>query len=130
MSYTPIQLEAIRIFGKKDLTEGCTIYCDTYEWDKYIVIDKWNITDATSAKYGIFLKSKYWNWKCTYPFEILWHEPHLEDVFRVVRNSWHSIWLNDDAIEFDEDFLIEYSPTLPLLEQSESTLTQLCNLFK
>ena len=74
-------------------------------------------------------------------FEILWHEPHLEDVFRVAEDKkkritieyytqWPHLIINPIEVNLKNPERIEYNPTLPLLEQSEETLTQLINIFE
>ena len=145
--YTPTQLESIKIFGRKDLSFGCifkywdiyTRYC--YPWTSFHIVQKLN-----ADTYAI------WN-EDFKKIEILWHEPHLEDVFRVAKNKWKIIdkwteyWIVDFCIWwhyrnelsivfqwwFNNDFhkdKIMYNPTLQLLEQSEETLNKLISLFE
>lgn len=130
--YTPMQLEAIKLFGRKDLTEGCIIYCPTYEWDKYIFINEKNIKDATSSEYGIYLQWRYA--RMTYQYEIIGHEVHLEDLFRVAEErGWKTEILNAESIWYKYCIIIEwkwieYIRTLPLLDQPN--LSDIISLFK
>lgn len=128
MNYSPIQLESIRIFGKKDLTDWCHTleknwtmwHCWNWEWKKFY-----------NSKWEWWISSDYWE----HMWEILWHEPHLfPDVARVVEERW---WLLEIkwgllTITFPDRTYTscKYLTTLPLLEQSEETLTKLINLFK
>ena len=132
MNYTETQLEAIRLFGKKDLSDWCYTleknwtmwHCWNWEWKK-----------CYNSKWEWGLSSDYWE----NMWEILWHEPHLEDVFRVAEERWFTFdlinfWTKQprltSIIPSNENFNIPYNPTLPLLSQPEETLTQLINLFK
>ena len=134
MNYTETQLEAIRLFGKKDLSDWCYTleknwtmwHCWNWEWKK-----------CYNSKWEWGLSSDYWE----NMWEILWHEPHLEDVFRVAEDKkkritieyytqWPHLIINPIEVNLKNPERIEYNPTLPLLEQSEETLTQLINLFK
>lgn len=129
MTYSPIQLEAIKIFGRKDLTEWCLVnhwfsYNPEIDWEKQI----WKIKTYDWRRWAMLF-----DWFNVDDFEILWHEPHLEDVFRVAKEKWYFVKLQSDEIYFytyqhDESF--KFISSLPLLEQSEDTLTQLINLFK
>lgn len=132
MTYTETKLEAIKILGKKDLTFGCIV---SQGWDEYQIF---NFSDR-------FKNARYWdneeeeammimNWG----YKILWHIPHLEDLFRVAEekklnislemeyDGTHALyisWWDDDG-----DTTIPYSPTLPLLDQP--SLPDILNLFK
>lgn len=143
MNYSPIQLEAIKIFGRKELTEGCLIRKEKWKWFKIA-----NISDIKYPDWKICYKQAKWYWvhwkfyqpkfKTELDFEILWHEPHLEDVFRVAYEKWY--WYNISDWHYPVFYNIEkqrnfpdikwYNQTIRLLEQSEETLTQLINLFK
>ena len=144
MTYSPIQLSAIKLFGKKDLSFGCVLELKEKEdWDvNYFYVCKSDFDWDT-----VFAKTKEkWYEDCTLEFdrseyEILWHEPHLEDVFRVAEDKkkritieyytqWPHLIINPIEVNLKNPERIEYNPTLPLLEQSEETLTQLINLFK
>lgn len=130
---TEIQLDIIRTFGSKELSEGCLINTEHWErkWDDYFLV--WDESLYRESRNGNepYLFSK--------TFTILWHIPHLEDVFRVlIKEKWHMHLLakNDDTYEIwitrYEHVTVKfpYNPTLSLLDQSEETLTQLLNLFK
>lgn len=144
--YTPIQLEAIKLFGRKDLAEGCIIrdtddssyvrYAfDDDNWSPIILqlewIYKWQYDDIELED---LQDEEEW--------EILWHIPQLSpDLFRVFWNRWDIIevkyWFtNNWIIEEDKliiitDFcknVIPYNPTIPLLDQPN--LAEILNLFK
>ena len=90
--YTPTQLEAIKLFGRKDLTEGCILTATVNEnKSEYIVSAYWkfNHTNIAVIKRDFISSFSHWadvetgmirfdNWDI--PFEILWHIPHLEDL--------------------------------------------------
>lgn len=145
--YTPTQLSAIKIFGKKDLTEGCIVRVQSKypSWSMYDdVIRKINEDEELTYNfYHISINHISKNKDDDMIFTILWHEPHLEDVFRVAGKKWLIITVQYNyskreyiGITFDDNKAewiwepIEYNPTLSLLEQSEETLTQLISLFK
>lgn len=130
INMTEIQLDIIRAFGSKQLSEGCLI-------QKWLIIDK-----------------AYWVWHnsihCTLgnkfdknDIEILWHIPELfPDFARVADEKWLSYYINTDSdfikviiaiwekYPYDEK-IIPYIRTLPLIDQdSQLTLLPLLNLFK
>lgn len=130
--YTPIQLSAIKLFGRKDLTEGCVILEEEMQ-RHFTVAWVWEV-------------KMYWNpiwvmdwgipkWPYKWNFEILWHIPHLEDLFRVAEEKgWSYYELFSDRIEFWKAVKrwwhrkIPYNPTIPLIDQP--SLTEIINLFK
>ena len=140
MNYTPTQLEIIKIFWKKDLSFGCLIRKEKWKWFKIA-----NISDIKYPDWKTCYKQAKWYWvhwkfyqpkfKTELDFEILWHIPHLEDVFRVAEEKWwkceildsESIWYKNCIII--KWVWIEFNPTLLILEQSEETLKQLITLF-
>lgn len=83
-------------------------------------------------------------WETENIFEILWHIPHLNDLYRVAESKdliikieynylkQEYVWITIDNTFWEDDIyaLIPYNPTLPLIDQEESTLVQLLNLFK
>ena len=143
MTYSPIQLDIIRTFGSKELSEGCIVrdlyrdsqpiwkyLCDWkyfYEWNIWFIPDN-EMTD--------------W-WETENIFEILWHIPELfPDVARVAKENEWAIEIRILPQESSEvtivhyDYMlrqtkIPYNPTLPLIDQDEQlTLLPLLNLFK
>ena len=130
---TPLQIEIIKKFGRKELTEGCIFSHSSGRYMTYIC-DWWR-TDV------IYFLDRNRVETYEYPsiyFEILWHLPHLEDIFRVAEESGLSYTLFGgriiSSIQFhindDKDIIMAYEPSLPLIEQDESTLSQLLSLFK
>lgn len=116
MTYTETQLEAIKLFGRKDLEIWCKIFFKdskqpfTYAWEIWVFV--WNPD-----------------------FEILWHEPHLENLFRVSAEKDYDVqvqwWFWRDWIEFIVKWKHEwfdYNATLPLLDQPN--LSNIISLFR
>jgi hypothetical protein len=117
--YNETQLQAIKTFWKKDLEIWCKIFFKdskqpfTFTWEIWVFV--WNPD-----------------------FEILWHIPHLEDLFRVAEEygiklqcllyqtslQWYTLQFEDSKKVYD---LIDYIPTLPLLDQPN--LSEIVNLF-
>lgn len=147
MTYTPIQLKAIRLFGNKELTEWCIIryYSDVDEqWEiiKYIRTyekENWMMVVDAFCDWS-FIRTWLSN-RFSKKQEILWHEPHLEDVFMVAKEKkFHYIdithlsdWTHELCFAWTwetDDEAIKYNPTLPLIEQDEDTLKQLLEIFK
>lgn len=140
--YTTTQLEVIRVFGRKELSFGCIVkWIDVQkeiQFTEYI----WKINEEMSivSYKGEYSKYQEVTW-IDNNFEILWHIPHLEDVFRVAKEKW---WLVNFTTETNELLFyrkdsfwktteyknIAWYKTIPLLEQPESVLIQILNLFK
>lgn len=144
--YTPTQMEAIKIFWKKELTDGCIItgLC----LDKYWELKDRRLCIKTYAGYYL-VQSKKWNfhdncwivWKPS-SIEILWHIPTLEDVFRYIEEK--NLVLNITKRDWEELYSIHIygrqwvhnwffcyiNPTIPVIEQPEETLKELISLFK
>ena len=136
--YTQTQLEAIRIFGRKDLISWC--YTLEKNWTMWHCWN-WEWKICYTKQWDWWYSSSYWD----HMWEILWHEPHLEDVFslmtqkmfywsyrKVYEIEWYSFdeWWEIDVWDSSIFWHIPYNPTIPLLKQSESTLQQLISLFK
>lgn len=84
MIYNNLQLDIIREFGSKELTEGCLIFMkeknEFHVLDICDTIEEWVIAREYpwSLSYNIITKD----------FEILWHIPNLSpDVFRVAEEK-------------------------------------------
>lgn len=152
MTYTETQIEAIKLFGKKDLTEGCMVW---YVWTpntfgyKIISYDQFDCpinwdsecvrAISTHRKQEIYsFDSRDWEWKRTITFikwNILWHIPHLEDLFRVAEEKgfWvicYKDWLEIYIWQWEDENMqsIDYNPTLSLLDQP--SLQDIISLFK
>ena len=82
--YTPTQLEAIKLFGRKDLTEGCiSIEKDWTLW-KCDISKEWRTINLPEWQRNVTSSKMEW--------EILWHIPQLSpDLFRVFWNRWDII---------------------------------------
>lgn len=132
MTYTPkmfatTQLEIIRVFGCKDLSEWCLIQQWEYLMKIWCIYEGiFNMKEINSANCMQKKESDLW--------EILWHIPHLEDVYRVAKEKWvtiyadnhtNALWIYSKTIEE----AIQYDLYTPLLEQSESTLIELLQKF-
>lgn len=138
--YSPIQLDIIRTFGSKQLNQGCLIKIENDYFHLMEKYDKWTsyrwfeIPIGSKMLYVTDTEIEY-----NKNIEILWHIPHLfPDVAKVAKEKWweYELLANPDWHElfiygtWVKLFHIPYHPTLPLLDQSEETLTQLLNLFK
>ena len=136
---TPLQIETIKKFGRKELMAGCIFkYWDYYSfychpWTSFHIVQKLN-----ADTYAI------WN-EDFRKIEILWHLPHLEDIFRVAKDKdfdlfqvvYHDkMWSTESQQgifvidNMGKSVRITYNSTLPLIEQDESILSQLLSLFK
>lgn len=134
--YNKLQLDIIREFGSKELTEGLVIIHENQIWK--IIWNKWYNFLITYEKQWKEFESKIWEvseYFIKKDCEILWHIPYLEDVFRVAEEREIALYV--DNIEKEIRFFgkeveeyIPFNPTIQLLDQSESTLTQLLTLFK
>ena len=137
MTYSKTQLEIIKAFGSKELSEGCLIssheYINNDLWEE-LVIKKY-VTKTDSPKYHPnYCIATDWKEYCIYG--ILWHIPELfPDVARVAKEKWYPILTDSWIIEFqlsDTEFVrIPYESTLPLIDQDEQlTLIPLLSLIK
>lgn len=130
--YSAEQLEAIRIFGKKDLTFGCIVEI-WFDSEPNPHIETVIIRTEEQLKKA---KEYFTEWNAWILYkELLWHEPHLfPDVARVVEERW---WLLEIkwgllTITFPDRTYTscKYLTTIPLLKQDESTLKALIKLFE
>lgn len=140
--FTRTQLEVIKTFWRKELTEGCLYYPDSDDFAEVykLISDKEyciKYTRISDWYFGSFLTDEEW---CN---EILWHIPHLEDVFRLAKEKWYlvevDVFKSSFTKEYIHDFLfwknwdnhsIRIIPEISILNQPESVLIQLLNLFK
>ena len=129
--YTDLQLSAIKLFGRKDLAEGCIVFQPEYdytfkipgdEWDLMVAMRNWfrwtTILEISESKVG---------------FEILWHIPHLEDLFRVAFDRGIYISISPEITRVYKEFWWEpieivLVPQTPLLDQP--SLPEIISLFK
>lgn len=129
MNYTNTQLDIIRTFGSKELSEGCIV---KYKW-VYEKVVFYNLEDERLLlDIGQYEADRQ-------DIEIIWHIPHLfPDVARVAEEKGKHMEVRTmiyDRIEFSVKenpypICIPYNPTISFLEQSEETLTKLLNIFK
>lgn len=150
---TEIQLDIIRTFGSKELSEGCLVnfYWDSYRWEeihtlKYLFSPNWD------GFYFNNLSQDVWIWleyrlhifeeeELDDQYEILWHIPELfPDVARELSKNWYVLeLLKVDTIrsvlkisryDMKKDILIPYKKLIPLIDQDEQlTLLPLLNLL-
>ena len=133
--FTPTQIEIIKAFGSKELSFWCRLVIDDLI---YIYVGRKKLFEDI------------WNWKIWDPYsndeydEILWHIPELHDLYRIAQSkNWYITVHNHRLIidkESDKPLImgtsyeilldISYKPELQLIDQEESTLVQLLNLFK
>ena len=125
LMYTPIQLEAIKLFGRKDLTEGCvSIEKDWTLW-KCDVREEWRTINLPEWQRNVTSSEIEW--------EILWHIPHLEDLFRVAFDRGIYISISPEITRVYKEFWWEpieivLVPQTPLLDQP--SLPEIISLFK
>lgn len=135
MAYSPIDISLIKIFWKKNLTQGCIFqnWKTLYEMPKgAISINGSAIWDAISGSYwhtASFSKENV---------EIIGHIPTLENVFQLAEEKWYfySIafqWLQGYTLSLYNELatqkFIPYNPTKPLIKQEDSAKEQLVVLF-
>ena len=137
--YTELQTRFIRRFGDKILSFGCIIRSDdTWEDTFTLVKDFQEDWDCFVGKYGCLYHFKKWE------FEILGHEPRLEDVFIACEENWWDFCIGDDSVTIrdrvkragwfklnvcpKEHARFPYKKTIPLLQQ-ESVIQKLLDLF-
>lgn len=135
MTYSNVQLDIIRQFGSKELSEGCLVSTTWWIWKIY----------KNDDDHIFFVELQNWELcviRSKNSLEILWHIPELfPDVARVAKEKemdlecfissftdkyciWFTKWPRD-AIQS-----IPYNPTLPLIDQdSQLTLIPLLNLL-
>lgn len=134
--YTPIQLEAIKIFGRKDLTEGCLL-----QNKKSLIIYKhsWVNLNNKNIYYFDWYEHSYFYQDDLIFFEILWHIPELfPDVAQSIQAKWYNLELSKiDTIEsvikitrwdIKRPIKIPYRKLIPLLDQP--SLPDIISLFK
>lgn len=132
MTYTPLQIEIIKKFGRKDLSFGCVIY---YNISPYIFLDEriWYYTVyCCDSVDWIFW---YEEIKEKEKVKILWHLPLLEDIFRVAEEKGIYVSISPEITRVYKEFWwdpieVVFIPHIPLIDQDESTLSQLLSLFK
>lgn len=145
MRYTETDLQLIRIFGKKELSDWCIItgLCLDIYWE----VKERKLCRKTYAWYYL-VASKKWNFhdNCSMvdkpsSIEILWHLPTLENIFQKAEEKWWKItiewyteWpyliLNPIEVNLRNPERIPYNPTISPLDQEETTKEALINLFK
>lgn len=137
MTYTETQLEAIRLFGKKDLTK----------WNICLMNNKNKLFPDAEDTLLTFFWFVDWEYffidehlnqysRYTENFEILWHIPHLEDLFRVADEKWkimevrNTLYSRIELFTKDNPFplCVPYNPTIPLLDQPN--LAEIISLFR
>ena len=128
--YTPTQLEAIKLFGRKDLTEGCiSIEKDWTLW-KCDVREEWRTINLPEWQRNVTSSEIEW--------EILWSEPHLfPDVAKKLREEGWELELGSIGWEYHilvhergiQEAIIYFNPYIPLLEQPQ-VMEQLLSLTK
>jgi len=135
--YSAEQLEAIRIFGRKDLTDGCIVRKEKWKWFKIA-----NIQDVKYPDWKTYYKQAKWYWvhwkfyqpkfKTESDFEILGHKVHLEDLFRVAEERGWLVeikwWLLSIHFKDRTYTSCKYEWSAPFLEQP--SLPEILNLFK
>ena len=140
--YSQLDLELVRIFGKKDLTEGCIA---KWKWQE-------NVTDIIAYRIWdtLWVVTYYeWNWVNVEridefsidEYEVIWHIPHLEDIFRVAKENGKLVEIDSQFNELTLYHINQYgeheterffpydSTLLPTEQPSEETKQALISLF-
>lgn len=152
--YSPLQIEIIKAFGSKQLSEGCLIETNSGKIFKFLYMEaeepiKWIYNRAYYIWQDLEHKKDYNGANimkyASIDLKILWHIPHLNDLYRVAESKdWiikveynylkrEYVWITIDNTFWEDDIyaLIPYNPTLDLIDQDpELTLLPLLNLFK
>ena len=134
-----IDKKLYELFSDKTLSEGC--YIQESKRLLRLVYETW-IKNA--PYFCVDLTEMQWSPQCWFnpkDYEkaiILWHEPHLEDLLKRIKD-WdslfevkpNSIWLSLWSDEREEEFWkqIPYNPILSLMNQEESTKQAIVELF-
>ena len=160
MNLSPTDIKLFELFANKELTDSTLLdfweaTCNEWRiwirkiWETWLDSNKRDYICRIESRWAVF----YWDdWHEYYdvddyesageseiikPVRILWHEPQLHDILRVVgiREDFNSnIHVDLDWIRFypyhsGGKVDIPYDPTKPLLSQEESTKSQLIDLF-
>ena len=128
MTYTETQLKAIRLLWKKDLSFWCLIFRKEkqiiHQMDSHdMPCDEWEIwRERGNAEPYLLTKD----------FEILWHECHIEDLFRVAEKKGWLVeikwWLLSIHFKDRTYTSCKFEWSIPLLDQPN--LSDIINLFK
>lgn len=148
--YTETQLEAIKLFGKKDLSFGCIVYADKWVTQKlpligtsciiWVTSDEWEI-DTIETYMKPYKDHEWSSWNDSLSgfmstYTILWHIPHWHNLFSALRDKWLESFLWSESLLIDPDEKmwkkknIEVNKYIPLLDQPEATLKELLALFQ
>lgn len=128
MTYTPIQLEVIKRFWRKELTEGCLIQQWEYLMNIWCIYEWiYNMKEINSANCMQVQKSDIG--------EILWHIPEIfPDVARIAEERWWLLeikfWLLTIHFKDRTYTSCKYDTIKPFLEQPESVLIELLTKIK
>lgn len=131
MNLSPTDIKLFELFANKEITKWCII---KWLWEiRYVNREDDDAVIISNEDGTLQWHLDYWETA----FEILWHEPQLHDVFRVAKERKITIWIRTSmtlyrAIPFESwasEILLSYNPTLPLLQQEESTKSQLIKCF-
>ncbi len=148
-----LDLKLFELFADKTLSEGCLVWDfespNTY-WYKIITYEEFDCVVNWDSEFMRVISfhrkkeiyeydSRDVEWANSIKYlksHILWHEPQLHDVFMVANEKCY--WWNMNDWDLSITFYYEnrnlppikwYNPTLPLIQQSDSTKEQLIKLF-
>jgi len=143
---TPIQLDIIKAFGSKELSEGCIL---NNFWEIIKLKKDYKIIQNNESEKDILIFGKNDDeLSLNHNTEILWHIPELfPDVARVTKEKGIQIWIKYLEPSFfvtdaqtcvitvwdwiDSYWEIPYNPTLSFIDQDEQlTLIPLLSLIK
>jgi len=140
--YSAEQLEAIKLFGRKDLTEGCIVTLKKKYENPYFSIDTSDTLSVVHIdnKYECIFRTKWIRWDLELwnqwrkELEIIWHIPHWHDLFSALRDKWLESFLWSESLLIDPDEKIwkkkniEVNKYIPLLDQPN--LDKIISLLK
>lgn len=132
--YSPIQLQAIKFFGDKTLSFGCIVEIKSFYHKRdnkifpwfYTILDEGLLLDDTHWVFYEFVNMEELD------YEILWHEPHLHDLFRVAEERGFYVSMSPEITRIYKEFWWEpietiLIPSMPPLSQPH--LSEIVNLF-
>ncbi len=127
---TLIDTKLYELFSDKTCSEWCLFIKDSilYRVPKSINIWDWVSWEAISWTYWSTISVKIKDIK------ILWHEPQLHDVVRIMQMSGINLYQEKEKIIIFQDssvspIYVPYNPTLSLINQEESTKQAIVDLF-
>ena len=135
------------LFSDKTLSEGCEVFAtlcepnwlpkDDYNMDYFYI---WRDNKFEEIHWTVYITHNQMEYAL---YTVLWHEPQLHDVFRLAKErniivlfrynyfKKDYVWLEFDNSFWEDDIfaMVEYNPTLSLMNQEDSTKQAIVDLF-